>query len=148
MAFRKVVKLHRTQTEMAETNFTEDYVGEPDNVLADEQSMSLATKKAVADVDTPSRRRPSGNKKLPPDEYPDEIEPISMVINESNRLIFRVKRDKIYGEYQLDIRHYLTTERYTGYTKKAITIPLEQLYALINKCDEVSAECDKKKLDF
>ena len=86
-------------------------------------------------------------KKLPPDEYKDEIPPKEIVLDETGKLVISVKRGGDYGLPHVDIRHYVTTERYTGYTKKGINFPLEFLYELVDLLNEVSDECDRKGLE-
>ena len=84
---------------------------------------------------------------LPPDEYKDEIEPKEMYVDETGKLVISVKRGGDYGLPHVDIRHFVTTERYTGFTKKGINFPLEFLYELIDLLNEVSEECDRKGLE-
>lgn len=84
---------------------------------------------------------------LPPDDYKDEITPKELVLDESGKLIISVKRGGDYGLPHVDIRHYVTTERFTGFTKKGVNFPLEVLYDLIDLLHEVSDECDRKGLE-
>ena len=86
-------------------------------------------------------------RKLPPDDYKDEIEPKEIVLSENGKLVFSVKRGGEYGLPCVDIRHYVTTERFTGFTKKGINFPLELLMELIDTLQEVSDECDRKGLE-
>lgn len=85
--------------------------------------------------------------RLPPDEYEDEIEPKEIVLDENGKLIISVKRGGEYGLPCVDIRHYVTTERFTGFTKKGVNFPLELLLELIDTLREVSDECDRKGLE-
>lgn len=87
------------------------------------------------------------SRKLPPDEYKDEIPPKEIVLDETGKLVISVKRGGDYGLPHVDIRHYVTTERYTGYTKKGVNFPLEFLYELVDLLNEVSDECDRKGLE-
>lgn len=100
-------------------------------------------------VETPAPKKEESNNKrvLPPDEYKDEIEPVSLVLDDTNKLVISVKRGGDYGLPHVDIRHYVTTERYTGFTKKGVNFPLEFLLELLDLLNEVSDECDKKGLE-
>ena len=80
--------------------------------------------------------------KLPPDEYKDEIPPKEIFFDENGKLVISVKRGGEYGLPHVDIRHYVTTERYTGFTKKGVNFPLEFLYELINLLNDVAEECE------
>lgn len=84
---------------------------------------------------------------LPPDEYKDEIEPKEIVLDENGKLIVSVKRGGDYGLPHVDIRHYVTTERFTGFTKKGVNFPLELLYEILDVLKEVSDECEEKGLE-
>ena len=84
---------------------------------------------------------------LPSDDYKDEIDPKEIVLDESGKLIVSVKRGGEYGLPGVDIRHYVTTERYTGFTKKGVNFPLEFLLELVDLLREVSDECESKGLE-
>jgi hypothetical protein len=47
-------------------------------------------------------------------------------IKKSNSAEIILKVSSYKGEYGVDIREYVTTETYTGYTKKGTRIPLAQ----------------------
>ena len=85
--------------------------------------------------------------KLPPDAYKEEFPPLVMEINETNKLILSVKRGGDLGLPQVDIRHYVTTERYTGFTKKAVVFPVEFLYEFIEKVQDLSDKCEEKGVE-
>ena len=86
--------------------------------------------------------------RLPSDEYKDEIEPKEIVLDENGKLIISVKRGGEYGLPCVDIRHYVTTERFTGFTRKGVNFPLELLLELVDTLREVSDECDRKGLEY
>lgn len=86
--------------------------------------------------------------RLPSDEYKDEIEPKEIVLDENGKLVISVKRGGEYGLPCVDIRHYVTTERFTGFTRKGVNFPLELLLELIDTLREVSDECDRKGLEY
>ncbi|MBR5215336.1 MAG: hypothetical protein IKV80_03830 [Bacteroidales bacterium] len=86
-------------------------------------------------------------RELPPDEYKDEIPPRELELDETNKLVISVKRGGEYGLPHVDIRHYVTTERFTGFTKKGVNFPLEFLYELLDTLHDVSDECDRKGLE-
>lgn len=80
---------------------------------------------------------------LYPDEYPDMIEPRELVLNARNKVVFTVKRDdQEYGLPHLTIRHYDTTKKRTGPTKKAIKIPVELLYDFAEILSDVMSEVE------
>ena len=85
--------------------------------------------------------------KLPPDDYKDEVTPREIVLDETGKLVISVKRGGDYGLPHVDIRHFVTTERFTGFTKKGVNFPLEFLYELMDLLKEVSDECDRKGLE-
>ena len=86
--------------------------------------------------------------RLPSDEYKDEIEPKEIVLDENGKLVISVKRGGEYGLPYVDIRHYVTTERFTGFTRKGVNFPLELLLELVDTLREVSDECDRKGLEY
>ena len=85
--------------------------------------------------------------RLPSDEYKDEIEPKEIVLDENGKLVISVKRCGEYGLPCVDIRHFVTTERFTGFTRKGVNFPLELLLELVDTLREVSDECDRKGLE-
>ena len=85
--------------------------------------------------------------RLPSDEYKDEIEPKEIVLDENGKLVISVKRGGEYGLPCVDIRHFVTTERFTGFTRKGVNFPLELLLELVDILREVSDECEKKGLE-
>lgn len=101
------------------------------------------------EVKAPEEKKTSknGKSKLPPDTYKDEITPVEFEIDEHCKLIFSVKRAGEMGLPHIDIRQYITTEKYTGFTKKGINFPLEFFFDFMDKCQEVNEACDRKGLD-
>lgn len=95
----------------------------------------------------PKKEEKVQRKELPPDEYTDEIPPREILLDETGKLVISVKRSGDYGLPHVDIRHYVTTERFTGFTKKGVNFPLEFLYELMDLLKEVSDECDRKGLE-
>lgn len=83
---------------------------------------------------------------LPPDEYEDEFPPKEIILDEGNKLVLSCKRDLEMGIPRIDIRHFITTERYTGFTKKGVNFSLEFLCELVDTLTEMSDECEKKGL--
>ena len=81
-----------------------------------------------------------------PDEYKDEVTPREIVLDETSKLVISVKRGGDYGLPHVDIRHFVTTERFTGFTKKGVNFPLEFLLELMDLLHDVSDECDRKGL--
>ena len=85
-------------------------------------------------------------KELPPDVYEDEIDRKELEIDESNKLVFSVRRGGEFGLPLVEIRHFITTDRFTGFTRKAITFPVDLLLDFSDILREVSDECDEKGL--
>ena len=101
----------------------------------------------IVEKQSEPKKEEKKHKTLPPDEYKDEVEPREVELDETNKLVVSVKRGGDYGLPHVDIRHFVTTERFTGFTKKGINFPLEFLYYLIYLLNEVSYECDRKGLE-
>ena len=112
--------------------------------------MKLLTKKPVV-IATPKeevKQRKSHTKNtLPPDTYKDEIEPKRINIDEGIDLVISVKRGGEYGLPRVDIRQYVKTENYEGYTKKGVNFSLEYLYEIIAMLNDVDEECAEIGLD-
>lgn len=100
---------------------------------------------APQEVKEPKKEK-NENGKLPPDEYKEEIPAKEIVLSESGKLVISVKRGGDYGLPCVDIRHFATTERFTGFTKKGVNFPLEQLLVLIDLLREAQDECEEKGL--
>ncbi len=94
-----------------------------------------------------AKTKPNTASTLPEDVYRDEIPPKEVVIDDSNKLVISVKRGGEFGLPHVDIRHYVTTERYTGFTKKGVNFPLELLFDLIGTLRDAADECDEKGLE-
>lgn len=114
-------------------------------------SMKLLTKKPVV-ITTPveeekPKRKSHTQNTLPPDTYRDEIEPKRINIDEGIDLVFSVKRGGENGLPRVDIRQYVKTENYEGFTKKGVNFSLEYLYDIIDILNDVNEECSAKGLD-
>lgn len=101
------------------------------------------------EVETPKKEEKTKKNEglLPSDDYKDEIPPKEIVLDENGKLVISVKRGGEYGLPCVDIRHYVTTERFTGFTRKGVNFPLEFLLELTDILREVSDECDRKGLE-
>ena len=86
-----------------------------------------------------------GNK-LPPDTYKTEFDPFRIFVDEYSELNIEVKRGGADGLPRLDLRHYQTTDYYTGFTQKGINIPIELLDDLIEVLEFVKEECERREL--
>lgn len=85
-------------------------------------------------VDLPKSSAKVGKKpveKLPSDKYLDEVTPIDIKVSDTTKVVLSVKREASEGLPRLDIREYVTTPKYTGFTKKGVNIPLEVLPSLV-----------------
>ena len=45
-----------------------------------------------------------------------------------------------------DMRVYVTTDEYTGFTKKGINFPIEYLADIVDCLNEITEKCDDKHL--
>ena len=80
-----------------------------------------------------------------PDEYMDCIKKKVLQLNESTKLIFSVRRkDDDLGLPWVDIRIYVSSPEYTGFTKKGISFPLERLEEFREIVEGIDSECDEK----
>ena len=98
-------------------------------------------------VEEKPKKKEEVTPQLPSDEYEDEIPPKELVIDETNKLVISVKRAGDYGLPHVDIRHFVTTERFTGFTRKGVNFPLEFLYELMDLLKDASDKCDRKGLE-
>ena len=80
-----------------------------------------------------------------PDEYTDCIGKKFLQLNETTKLVFSVRRkDDDLGLPWVDIRIYVSSPEYTGFTKKGISFPLERLEEFQELIEEINAECEEK----
>lgn len=93
------------------------------------------------------KKKKENKSTLPPDTYKDEIEPLEVFIDESRKLVLSVKRGGDLGLPCVDVRQYVTTDNYEGFTKKGINFPLELLSDLIEKLCRVEKACEDKGLE-
>lgn len=98
----------------------------------------------------PQKKEPKKSSKkvnsLPSDEYKDEFEPLELYISEDRKLILSVKREPELGLPCADVRQFMTTEKYTGFTKKGINFPIELLPDLIEELEALYEKCEEKGL--
>lgn len=95
---------------------------------------SLTKKVTLVKVEKPvPKEKPKKVESLPPDEYTPLIPQVVIEISESQSLVLRATRGGELGFPRLDIREYVKTEKYTGFTKKGINIPLEHISDLVQK---------------
>ena len=97
---------------------------------------------------TPKKQRKSCKNLLPSDEYRDEIPPKEVLLTEdgNNKLVVSVKRGGEFGLPKVDIRLFVTSDVYTGFTKKGINFNLNRLPKLKSLLCDVIEECDEKGL--
>lgn len=96
----------------------------------------------------PEKEKKNENGTLPPDEYHEEIPPKEIVLDEYGKLVISVKRAGDLGLPCVDIRHFATTERFTGFTKKGVNFSLEHLLELVDILRDVCDECEEKGLEM
>ena len=78
--------------------------------------------------------------KLPPDTYEDILEPVRIPFNDTRHIVISTKRSGELGILSADIRWYATTEKYSGFTKKGITISALRLQEVIESLTAIQAE--------
>lgn len=80
------------------------------------------------------------------DVYKDEFKPLELEIDEGTKFVFSVKRGGELGLPRVDIRQYVKTEAYEGFTKKGLNFPVELLVDFIEKCTELEENCEEQGL--
>ena len=90
----------------------------------------------------PKKKQAPKNKavKLPPDTYDDILEPVRIPFNDSRHIVISTKRSGELGILSADIRWYETTEKYSGFTKKGMTISALRLQEVIESLTAIQAE--------
>ena len=80
-----------------------------------------------------------------PDTYKDCIKKKELQLNEDAKLVFSVRRkDDDLGLPWVDIRIYVSSPEYTGFTKKGISFPLERLEEFQEVIEKIDSECNEK----
>lgn len=103
--------------------------------------MKVAKPKVFNQAETKKPRKENKNT-LPPDVYKDEVEPQEVYIDETRKLVLSVKRGGDLGLPCVDVRQYVDTDNYQGFTKKGVNFPLELLGDLIEKLCVLEKECE------
>jgi hypothetical protein len=119
----------------------------------------MILKKKIKPIETTkkSEKNTDRGKRLAPDVYLPMFEPKRFLIRETPNktggfnktfLEMAVKRfDDDEAMPNVFINMYMESERYTGYLKgKSVYFPLEMLYDVLENLEEVSRECDKRKI--
>lgn len=110
--------------------------------------------------ETPKKTKNSTKKAtLPPDEYKPMFDPTRILVKDAPSAKDPTKRVKQYLELSVKrfdddealphvwVSMYQESDFYTGYLKgKTIYLPLEMLYDLIDGLNDLSEECDKRKI--
>ena len=99
-----------------------------------------------AQAEEVKKETPSSTSKKKTSEYKELIEPLKMNLSEGLDLVFSVSESNSEEGARLDIRTYLTTERYTGPTKKGINFPIELLEEFKEYIDQIDSLLQKKGL--
>lgn len=100
------------------------------------KSMKLALPTKTTIKKTNGANKPT----LPSDEYKDEIKPVEVSLTNSTKLVISVKRNQEDGLPRLDIREFITSEKYTGFTKKGVNISLEKISPLLDVLSAVETD--------
>ena len=113
--------------------------------------MKLLAKKRISAKVEPVKEDTKAHKKshkneLPPDEYKDLIPPTEIVLSDKGKLVISVKRGGELGLPKVDIRLFMTTATYTGFTQKGVNFDLSKLPDLNSILFEVSEVCEKMHL--
>lgn len=94
------------------------------------------TKKAI--------NKEENSKKLPPDVYKPIISGKEIEVSDTKKLCFSVTRRGDDGLPHVDIREYISTELYTGMTKKGVNFDIEYLDEVIEMLQAINKECEKQ----
>lgn len=81
-----------------------------------------------------------------PDEYRAEIPSKELVVNDHLKLVFQLRRQGEFGLPFVDIRHYITTDKYVGFTKQGITLPASLMDEFTKYVTEINDYCDEHSL--
>lgn len=84
--------------------------------------------------------------KLPPEDFKPLVDVKEVVLNDTTKIVIQVKRG---GEFDLpviDLRQYIDTDNFTGFTKKGFSIPLELFAHFSNVLMDVIDLCEEKGL--
>lgn len=108
------------------------------------EDKKTAERKTAEKVKEPKKSK--GTNKLPTDEYRDEVTPIRIPLDENGDLVVSVKRGGEYGLPKVDIRLFVKTDTYTGFTKKGVNFDLDKLPELKLVLCDLIIDCDEKGL--
>jgi metal-dependent HD superfamily phosphatase/phosphodiesterase len=106
-------------------------------VVKKEVKVTKKDKKEVAS-------EPVRHQKLPPDKYAPLIENRELQVTDNMKLVFSVSRAGDEGLPHIDIRTFITSEAYTGMTKKGINFPMEFLQDFKEIINDIDEECEEK----
>lgn len=78
--------------------------------------------------------------------YESVVKPVILQVSDEMKLVISVKKDNKSEDSttRIDIRQYITTDFYTGYTKKGINFPIELFDEFRELLEEVNNACEKK----
>jgi len=109
--------------------------------------MKLNIKKLVksAPKEEPKKTTPKKEttKELPPDTYKPMLKERELQISDTAKLVFSVSRKGDDGLPHIDIRLHITSEQYTGLTKKGINFDTEYLYDFMEIVADINKELEK-----
>ena len=118
----------------------------------------MILKKRIKPVENKKEEKSADRgKRLAPDVYLPMFEPIRFLVRETPNnkgglnktfLELSVKRfDDDEAQPNVFISMYRESEKYTGYLKgKTVHFPLEMLYDVLERLEEVDKECNKRKI--
>lgn len=81
-----------------------------------------------------------------PDEYREEFPSTDIVLNDEVKLVIQCKRGGEMGLPFVDVRTYVTNDKFVGFTKKGITLPVDKLEELCDKLGQLHEQCEEKGL--
>ncbi|MBO8161118.1 MAG: hypothetical protein H0Z24_05730 [Thermosipho sp. (in: Bacteria)] len=76
--------------------------------------------------------------------YEQIISPKELEISDKSKLVFSVSKAEDSNIPHLDIRLHVTSNKYTGLTKKGINFPIEWLPDFLEILDKIDRECAEK----
>ena len=81
-----------------------------------------------------------------PDEYKEEFPSSDIALNDEVKLVIQCKRGGEMGLPFVDVRTYVTNDKFVGFTKKGITLPVDKLNELATKLSQLYENCREKGL--
>jgi len=69
------------------------------------------------------------------------VEGGSLIVTDKNRVVLSLKKGK-QSSFAIDLRHYVTTKKYTGFTKKGVFFPISEVEDIERFRGAINELCD------